>query len=428
MSNHVLLCQGSEVNVKPADMFEYLWQTIGESISTEDYSSLPHLDESRSKPDDFHKDKYELPLENSISEMLHPIMKQRDSNSRSSSPDCQSPTVDSSQQSLYFHQSPPPVTGNAGIALQHYSTQHAIPSHVNYAGDYGFEISIPKPEKETKSTSWTYSPMFKKLYVRMASSCPVQFKTLHPPPAGTSIRAMAVFAKSEHVQDVVRRCPNHATCKEYNENHPAPSHFLRCEHKYAQYVDDRLSGRQSVIIPHEAAQAGSDWVVNLFQFMCLGSCVGGPNRRPIQVVFTLEKDHVVLGRAAVEVRICACPGRDRKNDEKLLAPPGQQSKKLTKTPLTSKVLQGQGKKRKFEGDDECFTLTVSGRENYELLCRIRDSLELAAMLTPHDIESYRQGQVKARPQSVSTGEPQTKVIRLSPVNQNMAVFNASISH
>jgi hypothetical protein len=54
--------------------------------------------------------------------------------------------------------------------------------------------------------------------------------------------------------------------------------------------------------------------------MCLGSCVGGPNRRPIHIVFTLELDSIVLGRRAIEVRICACPGRDRKQDEKVSLP------------------------------------------------------------------------------------------------------------
>lgn len=73
-------------------------------------------------------------------------------------------------------------------------------------------------------------------------------------------------------------------------DHPAPTHLCRCEHKLAKYVEDGYTSRQSVIIPHETPQAGSEWVTNLFQFMCLGSCVGGPNRRPIQIVLSLEKE------------------------------------------------------------------------------------------------------------------------------------------
>lgn len=49
----------------------------------------------------------------------------------------------------------------------------------------------------------------------------------------------------------------------------------------------------------------------------MSSCVGGLNRRSIQVFFTLElADGHLIGSHAVEVRICACPGRDRRSAEK----------------------------------------------------------------------------------------------------------------
>ena len=117
------------------------------------------------------------------------------------------------------------------------------------------------------SVALQYSERLRKLYVRMGSTCPVRFRTsTYPPPppphrhqpasAGDVcvIRALAVYARPEHAGDVVSRCANHATSRDLNENHPAPSHLIRCEHKLARYVDDRLSGRQSVVIPHEPPQ------------------------------------------------------------------------------------------------------------------------------------------------------------------------------
>lgn len=169
----------------------------------------------------------------------------------------------------------------------------------------------------------------------MATTCPVRFKTKSPAPFGCLIRAMPLFMKPEHVQEVVKRCPNHSVSKEHNEKHPAPAHLVRCEHKLARYAEDQSTCRQSVIIPHETPQAGAEWVTNLFQFMCLGSCVGGPNRRPLQIVFTLEQDGRVLGRRAVEVRICACPGRDRKADEKAVLP----AKSLPKNGMFQKCIE-----------------------------------------------------------------------------------------
>jgi len=113
----------------------------------------------------------------------------------------------------------------------------------------------------------------------MGSTCPIRFRTsvsssaaavvaghrpgaaVSGPPDGCVIRALAVYVKPEHVREVVTRCPNHATTRELNENHPAPTHLIRCEHKLARYVDDRLTGRQSVVIPHEQPQGITKLIV-----------------------------------------------------------------------------------------------------------------------------------------------------------------------
>ena len=227
----------------------------------------------------------------------------------------------------------------------------------------------------------------------MATSCPIKFKTSFQPPKGSIIRATPLYVKPEHVQEVVQRCPNHATSKEFNELHPAPSHLVRCEHTLAKYCDHAYTGRHSVSVPHEEPQAGSDWVTNLYQFMCFSSCVGGLNRRPLQVVFTLEHEGEVLGRQSVEVRICACPGRDKKGEENAIFP----TPKPVKRGYSSASALGQSVAKKAKmatgGCKEEFTLVVRGRENYEMLCRLRDSLELAAML-PQDCLQQLKGNGK----------------------------------
>lgn len=260
-----------------------------------------------------------------------------------------------------------------------YQTQnHSVPSATDFPGQYGFQLAFSPPAKDTKSTSWTYSALSKKLYARMAMSCPVQFKTTFSPPPSTFIRATAIYKEPQHVQSTVKRCPNHASSLQHNENHPAPNHLVRCENLNAVYEEDAFTQRHSVLIPYHSAQPGSDCIVQLYKFMCLGSCVGGPNRRPLQIVFTLEHNQVVLGRAAVDIRICACPGRDKKVDENSLRCPSSKNKSI-KRPLLGNVIQSSYKKTKL--DEDVFSLVIHGKENFELLKTIRDSLEMASYFT-----------------------------------------------
>ncbi|KAH0624224.1 hypothetical protein JD844_007795 [Phrynosoma platyrhinos] len=140
------------------------------------------------------------------------------------------------------------------------------------------------------SPSRVYSTELKKLYCQIAKTCPIQIKVMTPPPQGAVIRAMPVYKKAEHVTEVVKRCPNHELSREFNEGQIAPpSHLIRVEgNSHAQYVEDPITGRQSVLVPYEPPQVGTEFTTVLYNFMCNSSCVGGMNRRPILIIVTLE--------------------------------------------------------------------------------------------------------------------------------------------
>ncbi|KAK3567389.1 hypothetical protein QTP86_019882 [Hemibagrus guttatus] len=273
-----------------------------------------------------------------------------------------------------------------------------VPSTSDYPGEYGFQLRFNQ-SSTTKSVTSTYSTSLNKLYCQLAKTCPVDVLVEKVPPQGAVLRATPIYKKPEHVSEVVLRCPHHQNIAENNEGVAHRSHLIRMEgSQKAQYLEDSNTKRQSVTVPYESPQLGSEGTTVLLNFMCNSSCMGGMNRRPILTIMTLEThDGQVLGRRSFEVRVCACPGRDRKTEEQ------NPNKKMLKTatgikrksPGTESALSSQhaesSKKIKIDSssEEEIFNLQIRGRERFYMLKAINDGLELMDAMPTEDMEKYR---------------------------------------
>ncbi|XP_043932626.1 cellular tumor antigen p53-like isoform X2 [Protopterus annectens] len=293
---------------------------------------------------------------------------------------------------------------SSSVAVEFSPTTSSVPSTTDYPGECSFQL-VFQESGTAKSVTYTYSPTLNKLYCQLAKTCPVQIKVESTPEVGAIIRATAVYKKSEHVADVVKRCPHHERSTEHKDGLVPPSHLIRVEgNSQAQYLEDSNTRRQSVIVPYEKPQVGSDCTTVLYNYMCNSSCMGGMNRRPILTIITLEsKDGKLLGRCCFEVRICACPGRDRKHEEAHFQKPQEKNSAKTSTGTAkrtfkevsgSTVLLEINKKRTVNPEEEVFTLQVRGKERYEMLKKVNDALEIQDHLSPQDLDRIKQQKQK----------------------------------
>ncbi|XP_057300066.1 cellular tumor antigen p53-like isoform X2 [Hydractinia symbiolongicarpus] len=256
-------------------------------------------------------------------------------------------------------------------AMLHGSPVEQLPDTTKFPGVYDFKLSLgPHTESATKSADYTYSPSLEKLYVQRGAHCPFKFKTTSRPPPNSYVNILAVFKGNHVLSEPVRRCSNHAEGDD--EGNPR-YHFIRANTRQAQY-DTSESGRLFLTIPYTGPPAGAEFQTELLSFMCFNSCGhSSHSKRRIDVIFTLENNGQVLGRQVIEVRVCACPGRDRNNEE--AASPRNGARSIRRASYVGPGRGGKRRKVSSTAGDEEYVIKTNNHAYYQVLSQLLHSLE-----------------------------------------------------
>ncbi|KOX80158.1 Tumor protein 63 [Melipona quadrifasciata] len=231
----------------------------------------------------------------------------------------------------------------------------AIPIKEEFPGRYNFQVSLGNLDS---SKNWVYSQVLKKVFINMEETLPLRFKW-EPPEDGLLLRTAMVFSLDQYASDPVRRCHNHMAPNIPSNRDVLPrviKHVVRCTHHLTLY--EERNEHLSIVTPLNRPQPGSQYVPVCFKFLCKNSCPSGMNRRPTELIFTLEdSNRRILGRQRLPVRICSCPKRDKKKEEAEVSQPDVKKRK---------VCIPAGKKMMPSCDTHIYNaqLNIVGKENY----------------------------------------------------------------
>lgn len=201
--------------------------------------------------------------------------------------------------------------------------------------------------------------------------------TWDPNMEGLYLRTKMIFKLEQYRSDPVKRCHNHMASTNYVNQAMDPKrikHVVHCVNHSSSLYEDK-NGHLSILTPFCTPESGSQYVPMCFKFLCKNSCPSGMNRRPTELVFTLENGkNTVLGRRKLLVRVCSCPKRDKQKEEAEL---DHMNAKKPKT-LTKKSVSSLDT-HVFKVD-----INVAGKENYlSVLKHAYDIMAGQALRTGH---------------------------------------------
>ncbi|XP_047537918.1 cellular tumor antigen p53 isoform X2 [Vanessa atalanta] len=201
------------------------------------------------------------------------------------------------QEACQMESDPPWPSTTLGV-LQ---TPIGPPARTVFNGIHNFVVEIDG--SNTQKQKYLYSHRLNRIYVNMECNFSVNFKW--DTNEAMYVRATTVFSEPAQAQKRVERCIQHSH-DSYNQPLRPEPHVVKNVLRSA-----RADSWYSVLVAFAAPAA------HAFQFVCKNSCSTGINRRPIDVIFTLEDvSGAVLGRHVVGARVCSCPRRDMLADEK----------------------------------------------------------------------------------------------------------------
>eukprot|EP00092_Neocalanus_flemingeri_P014889 GFUD01016080.1.p1 GENE.GFUD01016080.1~~GFUD01016080.1.p1 ORF type:complete len:567 (-),score=125.10 GFUD01016080.1:61-1761(-) len=298
------------------------------------------------------------------------------------------------------------LTDSLLSSAQNSQSTSSLPSTEIWPGNHNMEYQI-EDSGNWKKRGYAFSTLLNKLYIDMEKQVAIKFFIVGKPPAGSVIRAVPVYVDIASRAQPVLRCPVHSSLEDPSNRlitNPILKHLVRSSEISTTYLENKISGRLSLTTVIKDTAPGCDYFTIFYQFMCLGSCLGGLARRQLQMIFTLETEQGnVVGRQVMEVRICSCPLRDMKQEEQKFSKLTASAKMSCKDPAPAQIRSmdtlphvqrtspqfpilpkeketesGHGHPASYGKDEDIFWVPVRGIKNYQEVNRFAEYLDLTS--------------------------------------------------
>ena len=221
---------------------------------------------------------------------------------------------------LYYFQRDPPYD----VHVDYNHNVFKNPSLVPWSGKYNFQVQAQDSNDKKEKNKWQYNRILNKVFVLQNQPFPVEI-SLSQWPKECKISVMAVYKDTHNHATVVKRCHTDIETHKKNYKDNLEEHLAQIEGPAATYI--KFENRYGFTFDLPQPSQGESSSIVLLKSMCLTSCVGGPNRRPIVFVLTLWENHQEIGRQVINFKCCKGPHRDMTNELKSLERKKNEEKK-----------------------------------------------------------------------------------------------------